>query len=606
VSATSLRTRAAGHLRPVPFGQRTLEELGPSLFEVTFVVVDTETTGVSPSSARLLEIGAVRLRGGTRLETLSVLVDPGMPIPAQITLLTGITDRMVRGASGPDEALARLDDFAAGAVLVGHHVGFDLGILNATRRHLGRPERRDRAVDTLALARRLLAGETPNFRLDTLARRFRLAHRPAHRALDDALATADLFDLLLERAGTWGVCGLEELLELPRLAGHPTASKLRLTRSLPSGPGVYLFRTRAGEVTYVGKASDLRQRVRSYFGLDDRRQVPALLRTLQAVDHVATTHPLAAAALEARLIARLRPAGNRVGLRWPDYTYLPVGVVAGDSGPRLAVLPTGRSPAGRGKSATGCPLLLGPVRRGRAATALARVIQATLDDLAPPAVTVGAPVDSPDRPPRDVATGAAIPEPVEIDRLFAILIDVAERLADEMARAAAACDYEAAARRRDQGRALGRLLGRTSRLRQLLELGTFRVEADGTVVEVDHGRLTLEGALRPTAGGGWLEGDRLHLPDGTVLSLAPPEAPGLPNAYPSPLRPWRARADGPVEPWALDEALLLAGWLAHRGGDARLLAATGAWRVPARALPSFEPRDRPEDRLWAGTVCDFA
>lgn len=606
MSATSLRTRTTGHLRPVPLGQRTLEELGPSLLEVTFVVVDTETTGVSPSSARLLEIGAVRLRGGVRLETLSVLVDPGTPIPARITLLTGITDRMVRGAAGPGEALARLDDFAAGAVLVGHHVGFDLGILNATRRHLGQPERRDQAVDTLALARRLLAGETPNFRLDTLARRFRLAHRPAHRALDDALATADLFDLLLERAGTWGVCGLRDLLELPRLAGHPTASKLRLTRSLPSGPGVYLFRTRAGEVTYVGKASDLRQRVRSYFGLDDRRQVPSLLRTLQAVDHVATTHPLAAAALEARLIAGLRPAGNRVGRRWPDSTYLPVGVVAGGSGPRLAVLPTGRTAPGRGKSSASCRLLLGPVRAGRAATALAQVIQAALDDLAPPVVAVGVPADVPSRTPRDVATDVVAPGSVEIDRLFAILIDVAERLAEEMARAAAACDYEAAARRRDQGRALSRLLGRTSRLRQLLDLGTFRVEADGTVVDVDHGRLALEVALRPTPGGGWLEDDRLHLPDGTVLSLAPPEAPGLPGARPSPLRPWRARADGPVEPWALGEALLLAGWLERRGGDARLLAATGAWRAPARALPSFEPRDRPDDRLREETACDFA
>ena len=85
-----------------------------------------------------------------------------------------------------------------------------------------RPSTADRStVDTVALARRLVRDGFPTARLGTLAERFRLSHRPSYRALDDALATADLLHLLLERAGRMGVAGLDDLLGLPSMAGHP-------------------------------------------------------------------------------------------------------------------------------------------------------------------------------------------------------------------------------------------------------------------------------------------------------------------------------------------------------------------------------------------------
>ena len=89
--------------------------------------------------------------------------------------------------------------------------------------------------------------EVPNCRLRTLADRFRLPHRPTHRALDDALATADLLHALLERAAAYGVTGLDDLLALPKIGGHPQVAKLKLTNRLPRQPGVYLFRDRGGQ-----------------------------------------------------------------------------------------------------------------------------------------------------------------------------------------------------------------------------------------------------------------------------------------------------------------------------------------------------------------------
>ena len=84
-----------------------------------------------------------------------------------------------------------------------------------------------------------------------------------------------------------GVLGLDDLIALSKLAGHPQAAKLKMTADLPRSPGVYMFCGHQGQVLYVGKATNLRQRVRSYFGSDDRRKIGPMLRETQTVRHLA-------------------------------------------------------------------------------------------------------------------------------------------------------------------------------------------------------------------------------------------------------------------------------------------------------------------------------
>ncbi|HEV8115371.1 MAG TPA: DEDD exonuclease domain-containing protein, partial [Acidimicrobiales bacterium] len=321
-------------------GQLTFDDLAPPLQRVTFVVFDLETTGGSAGGGdAITEIGAVKVRGGEVLGTFATLVNPGSPIPTGITRLTGITEAMVRPAPTVDAVLPAFLEWVGGdAVLVGHNVRFDVSFVRAACDALGYDRPANQVVDTCSLARRLLRDEVPNAKLATLAERLRLPHRPTHRALDDAWATVDLLHLLLERAGCLGATHLDDLLELPKAAGHPQGQKLRWVAALPRSPGVYVFRDAGGRALYVGKAVNLRRRVRQYFGQDDRRKVPQLLREAASLDHQVCAHELEAAVLEVRLIHQLEPRFNRQGTRWRRYRWLRL---TDEAWPRLSVV---RSP----------------------------------------------------------------------------------------------------------------------------------------------------------------------------------------------------------------------------------------------------------------------
>lgn len=276
-------------------------------------MLDLETTGGSPADDVITEIGAIKVRGGECLGTVQTFVHPGRSIPAFVTHLTGITDAMVSVAPRPEAVLPTFHEFVRGCVIVGHNVRFDLGFLDRAFDRLGYGPLTAPVVDTCSLARRLVRDEVPDCRLGTLADRLRLDHRPTHRALADALATADLLHVLLERAAAYGVFRLDDLLTLPKLAGHPLAAKLRLTDPLPRTPGVYEFLDRDRSVIYLGKATNLRQRVRSYFGSDDRRTIRPMLTQLHEIRHRPTSNSLLAELTELRLLHTGRPRFNRAG-----------------------------------------------------------------------------------------------------------------------------------------------------------------------------------------------------------------------------------------------------------------------------------------------------
>lgn len=299
--------------------QGTFDDLGVPLAELTFVVVDLETTGGSPTSSAITEVGAVRVRGGEVLGEFHTLVDPGEPIPAFIAVLTGITDSMVAGAPRIETVLPSFLEFAQGSVLVAHNAPFDVGFLRAAAERMGIGWPRFDVLDTARVARRTLThDEAPNCKLATLARLFRAQVTPNHRALDDARATVDVMHGLFERLGCFGVTTLDDVATFSTRVSPAQQRKRHLADAVPRGPGVYLFRDAQGHVLYVGKSVDLRSRVKQYFTASESRpRMAEMVGLAEAVVPIRCSTALEAEVRELRLIAEHRPRYNRRS-RFPE------------------------------------------------------------------------------------------------------------------------------------------------------------------------------------------------------------------------------------------------------------------------------------------------
>ena len=457
----------------------------------TYVVVDLETTGLRPGSSQICEIGAVRVHGLELDGEFETLVNPGMPMSPGVSALTGLRDAELRRAPSPQIAVRRFLEFAGDAVLVAHNARFDLAFLDRETERLTGSRIAAPVVDTVPLARRLLAGRVPRASLAQLAHFFGTSVQPCHRALPDAQATAEVLLALIGLAQERGARTVSELVTLAATRTRRVWDKRQLAFGAPTRPGVYVFRDRNDEVLYVGRARDLRARLRSYFRSD--RQRPAVEAALAAVERIewrVLGSELEAALEELRLIRELRPPANARVARPERHVWL--------------------RPRGDGVVSSAQPSAVGPLRSRRTAQLAARALAAA--ELERPA--------------------SALP-----------------RLREHLGELADARRYEDAARLRDRIEALERVcreLDRTTRLRALarcllvpaVEPGQARAyflaagrlaaartlpPGGGAVLEIEAGLAAARRALAPS--GDTTFGDELEelLLLGTFLRRPPPE-----------------------------------------------------------------------------------
>ena len=475
--------------------QLTFDEIVPELeiplHQVTFVVVDLETTGGNSAHDAVTEIGAVKVRGGESVGEFATLVNPGREIPPAVVSITGITEAMVHDAPSFDSVLPSFLEFADGAVLVAHNAPFDVGFLRANCERLDLPWPKPKVVCTVKLARRVLTrDETPNYKLATLAGVLHARTAPVHRALDDARATVDVLHGLLERVGPLGVRTLEDLL------GHlPDVSPLQrrkrgLADELPNASGVYLFRGPRDEVLYVGTATDLRRRVRQYFTAGEKRsRIKEMVGLAERIDHVVCAHPLEAEVRELRLLAAHQPRYNRRS-KFPQRAWWVA--LTDEPFPRLSIVRTPK------------PGALGPFgSRRKAAEAVDALQEATTvrrcTDRIPARNQSGRPCALHELQ-RCAAPCAGLqsaedyaPEVIAIEDVVAGRgTGVLERLRVELDRLSAAERFEDAAVHRDRLAALVRSLDRGQRLSAL-----------ASVPELV--------AARPDGSGGWHQIGRAHV-----------------------------------------------------------------------------------------------
>jgi DNA polymerase III epsilon subunit family exonuclease len=384
-----------------------------------YVVVDLETTGLRPAQAAICEIGAVRVDGLLPAGTFQTLVDPCLPLPRAVANLTGLADRDLRCAPPVVTAVRRFLAFAGDSVIVAHNARFDLAFLD---REVGRLTGRRIAgpvVDTVGLARRLLGGRT-RADLASLAHFFGASVRPCHRALPDAQATAEVLVALVGLAQERGAATVADLVELAAPRRRRVYEKRSLVFGAPSRPGVYTFHDGRGQPLYVGRARDLRARLRSYFRSERQRPaVEAALGSVERVEWRVLGSELEAALEELRLIRELRPPANARGGRPERYVYLK------RRGTGFVVSRTSTS--------------LGPIRsRSRAERAARALADATPEEL--DALLLGGPLPRLRRRLRDLAEGLRYEDAARLrDRVAALQAVVGELAELERLRAAELC-----------------------------------------------------------------------------------------------------------------------------------------------------------------------
>jgi DNA polymerase-3 subunit epsilon len=350
-----------------PATQLTFDDLGPPLHDTTFVVVDLETDGGSPADAGITEIGAVKVRGGEVIGQFQSLVRLGRPLPPFIRALTGITDEMLLTAPSLAAVLPAFLEFARGAVLVAHNAPYDVGFLRGACALLEQPWPDPPVLDTARLARHALTrDEVPNCKLATLARHFRAATTPNHRALADAQATVDVLHGLIERVGNLGVHSLTELQGYSSRVPEARRRKRHLAEGLPEGPGVYVFEDEQGAALYVGTSRSIRRRVLSYFtAAETRRRMTEMVGLADRVVAVPCATPLEAQVRELRTIAARAPRYNRRSTRPQSNVWLKLTV---ERFPRISLVGSVRDDYGAGAR------YIGPFSSRRTAQAAAEAI----------------------------------------------------------------------------------------------------------------------------------------------------------------------------------------------------------------------------------------
>lgn len=195
------------------------------LVDVSWIAFDTEATGYSNVSARLVEIAGVRFRlkpgavpAGEACpidleDSFAELLDPGVPIPEEVVKIHGITNAEVAGRATPVEGVERFCAFVGGSVLIAHYVPFDLGAMTYALLRVGKGVPRIAALDTSLLPKRLFPG-AKNYALPTLVQFLGLPQANAHRALPDALSTMELFRRCVAAIGPAEVVTVEDVTKL--------------------------------------------------------------------------------------------------------------------------------------------------------------------------------------------------------------------------------------------------------------------------------------------------------------------------------------------------------------------------------------------------------
>jgi DNA polymerase III subunit epsilon len=301
--------------------------------DTEFVVCDIETTGLSAQNNRMTEIALRRVVNGKIVDRYESLINPHQFVSVEIQKLTGISNEMVYSAPELGDVMEEVLEFLGDAVFVAHNARFDRSFVDAALERIGLPAIENPTLCTVRLAHRLLPKRT-KANLGNLARSMGVSVSNRHRAAGDAEATAKILLRFLEvLRDEFNFNESGEILTFQnkpvyRITSPPkNVLKLRdRLAELPHSSGVYFFHDKFGNVIYIGKAKNLRDRVNSYFyhNIGHTEKVKKLVHAVRSITWQTTETELSALLLESRSIKQHQPRFNTLLKGYRKYPFIKI------------------------------------------------------------------------------------------------------------------------------------------------------------------------------------------------------------------------------------------------------------------------------------------
>jgi len=284
-----------------------------------YAITDIETTGSHASGNSIIEIGICLHDGEKIVREFSTLIDPGIRIPPFITALTGIDDHMLKGAPPFHQVADELEEIFDEAIFVAHNVNFDHSFIRAEFAAIGRNWNPPKLC-TMRLARKAFPG-LPSYGLGKICNWLDIENETAHRALSDAKAATSLFEKSMQLLDDDVVKKM-----IAKASGEvflPPNLNSEDFKNLPEKPGVYYMLNEKGKPIYIGKANNLKKRVRQHFTVNpESKRMQAFMKEIHHVKYELTGTELIALLLEDAEIRQHWPAYNSAQKRKPPKVHI--------------------------------------------------------------------------------------------------------------------------------------------------------------------------------------------------------------------------------------------------------------------------------------------
>lgn len=298
--------------------------------EAEYVVVDVETTGLSPKYNSIIEIGLVKVKDLRIVESFSSFVNPQRDIPYYITRLTGISNKDVYDAPFFENIAPKIAEFISGNILSGHNLSFDASFLRKEFEYCGMQKVSALSVCTLKIARRMYP-MLKTKSLGSVCHHLGIHNKMAHRALDDATVTAQvLIRMIKNLKSEYGILNVNDLVGFQKVPKKTYASvkvKKKVDQAviaLPHSPGVYYFLNSKNDIIYIGKAKSLRERVGSYFSQSSPHKAKKIITQASNLKVHITNTELTALLTEAELIKIINPKHNTLLKKYGNKYFIKI------------------------------------------------------------------------------------------------------------------------------------------------------------------------------------------------------------------------------------------------------------------------------------------